>query len=214
VLKYDDEMTEVTVSLPLLLIFVGFAYVILFGGIALLRREDLSAQFAIEAVVITLIFSGLARFAGVAIHPVLFLFVVYLITMRVRLIVDVGTIFAKRRQLVLAERLFALAMGLWPDQPGRLTVCINQGVARLQSGDLDGATSIFQEILQSINHSRTGAKLEAAAHYNLGVAYLRQHKDAQATVEFNIVVDSWPETEYARHASVNLEKHRHINKPD
>ncbi len=201
-------------SLPVLILFIGFTYVVLMGGLSLLKREDLSMQFAIEAVAITLIFSGLAAFAGVATHPVLFLFVVYLITMRVRLLVDIGTIFAKRRQFTLAERFFDLAKSLWPDQSGRTTVRINQGVACLQHDDIDEAINIFTEILQALNHSRTGAKLEAAAHYNLGVAYLRQNKDAQATVEFNIVVDSWPATEYARRASASLERHRRKSNPD
>ncbi len=191
-----------------MLLFIGFAYVVLIGALSLLKREELSTQFAVEAVAITLVFSGLANFAKIAIHPVLFLFVVYLITMRVRWVVDIGTIFAKRRQFEPAKRFFDLAMRLFPDQPGKQAVRINEGVAFLQSGDLDRAVDAFTEILNSINHPRTGAKLEAAAHYNLGVAYLRQNKDAQATVEFNIVIDSWPATEYARRASANLERHR------
>jgi tetratricopeptide (TPR) repeat protein len=196
------------VSLPVMLLFIGFAYVVLIGALSLLKREELSTQFALEAVVLTLVFSGLAKFAMIAIHPVLFLFVVYLITMRVRLVVDIGTIFAKRRQFEMAERFFNLAMHLFPDRPGWQAVRINQGVALLQSGDLECAVAAFTEILESINHSQTGAKLEAAAHYNLGVAYFRQQKDAQATVEFNVVIDSWPATEYARRASANLERYR------
>ena len=201
-------------SLPVLILFIGFAYVVLFGGLSLLKREELSAQFAIEAVAITLIFSGLAAYVNLEIHPVLFLFVVYLITMRVRLLVDIGTIFARRKQFPLAEQFFNFAMRVWPDQPGKLIVRINQGVAYFQQGDLDKAIAVFKEIMQAIDHSRINAKLEAAAHYNLGVAYLRQNKDAQATVEFNIVVDSWPATEYARHASANLEQHRRKSIPD
>jgi Tfp pilus assembly protein PilF len=202
------------VSLPVMILFIGFAYVVLVGALSLLKREELSTQFAVESVVITLIFSGLASFAKVAIHPVLFLFVVYLITMRVRLVVDIGTIFAKRRQFEMAERFFNLTMHFWPDRPGKQAVLINQGVALLQSGDLAQAIASFTEIINSINNPRTGSKLEAAAHYNLGVAYLRQNKDAQATVEFNIVIDSWPATEYARRASANLEQHRSRNKSE
>jgi len=199
------------VSLPLLILFIGFAYVVMFGGLSLLKREALSAQFAIEAVVVTFIFSGLAAFAKLTIHPVMFLFVVYLITMRVRLLVDVGTIVAKRKQFSLAEKLFNFALRLRPDQPGRSIIFINQGVAYYQQGDFDKAINVFKDLLHSINHSKMSAKLEAAAHYNLGVAYLRQNKDAQATVEFNIVVDSWPATEYARRASANLMQHRRKN---
>jgi Tfp pilus assembly protein PilF len=205
---------EAALSLPVLLIFVGFAYIVLFGGLSLLKREALSTQFAIEAIAITLVFSGLAAFAGISIHPVLFLFIVYLITMRVRLLADLGTLLAKRDRFSAAERLFQLATRLRPDETGRLMVRANQGVASIQRGDLDGAIATFKDILQSVKHSSSGSKLEAAAHYNLGVAYLRQNKEAQATVEFNLVVDSWPATEYARHASASLERHRRRSNPE
>ncbi|MBN1535780.1 MAG: tetratricopeptide repeat protein [Anaerolineales bacterium] len=200
-------------SLPVLILFIGSAYIVLIGILSLLKREELSTQFAIEAIVITFIFCGLTAYTRLAIHPVLFLLIVYFITMRVPLLVDIGTIFAKRKQFPLAEKFFSFALQLWPDRSNTWIVRINQGVAYFQQGDFDKAIHVYQEILQSIDHCRVSAKLEAAAHYNLGVAYLRQNKDAQATVEFNIVVDSWPATEYARRASDNLEKHRRKNIP-
>jgi len=199
------------VSLPVMILFIGSAYVVLIGVLSLLKREELSTQFAIEAVAITFLFGGLTAYNILTIHPVLFLLIVYFVTMRVPLLVDLGTIFAKRKQFPLAEKVFNFALQLWPDRSSQWTVRINQGVAYFQQGDFDKAIQIYQEILQSLDHCRVSAKLEAAAHYNLGVAYLRQNKDAQATVEFNIVVDSWPATEYARRASANLEKHRRKN---
>lgn len=200
-------------SLPILILFVGFAYVVLIGGLSLLKREELSAQFAIEAICITLVFCGLTAFLRIAIHPVLFLFILYLITMRVRLLVDIGTMFAKRRYFTQAESVFKLANSLWPDRLGNLAVRINTGVAHLQQGNFDEAVSIFKEIIQSGSQFRLGSKLEAAAHYNLGVAYLRQNKNAQAIAELNIVVESWPATEYARRASASLERCHHRSDP-
>jgi hypothetical protein len=58
-----------------------------------------------------------------------FLLVVYLLTMRVRLIVDVGNLSAQRGSFSQADRLYALALRLWPDSAGRLVVQVNQGVS-------------------------------------------------------------------------------------
>ena len=80
----------------LLLIIIGFLYVLFFGGLSWLRREGLSLQFAIEAIVIILFSTGLANLLNVTINPVLFLFVLYLITARVRLLADIAVLFAKR----------------------------------------------------------------------------------------------------------------------
>jgi tetratricopeptide (TPR) repeat protein len=204
---------EGDVDLPLILLLEGLLYTFLFGGLSLLRRERLSNQFAIEAVALTAMISGLTALTHFPTNPILFLCVVYLVTMRVRLLVDVGNAFAQRGRLARADQLYALALSLWPDQTGRLIVQINQGVSRLQQGALDEAQAIFKDVLQKADQGYLGIKYEAAARYNLGVTYRRKKMDAQAVVEFNAVLDTWPASEYARRARAALEQGRHKNDP-
>lgn len=200
-------------SLTEIIVLEGLAYTVFFGGLARLRREGLSGQFALEATLITAAAAGLTAGLNFPVHPVLFLVILYLITMRARLLVDIGNLLAQRGQFAPAERLYNLAVRLWPDQNNRLIVRVNQGVVCLQRGALDQAIAIFQEILQRAGQGHLGARYEAATHYNLGLAYRRKHLDAQATMEFNAVLEAWPFSEYARHAAAALEQKRHKNVP-
>ena len=200
-------------NLPVLILLLGFLYVVFFGALAWLRREGLSGRFAVEAAVLTVIAGGLTALTNFPTHPVAFLFIVYLLTMRVRLVVDVGNLSAQRGSFSQADRLYALALRMWPDSAGRLVVQVNQGVSRLQQGALDEAIAIFKGVLQNAGQGFLGIKYEAATHYNLGVAYRRKGMEAQAKVEFNAVLDTWPVSQYARSARIALEQARHKDKP-
>jgi tetratricopeptide (TPR) repeat protein len=201
------------VSLPLLLLLEGLLYVVFFGALSLFRREGLSIPFAIEALVITAVATGLTAFTPLTVNPIVMLVIVYLVTMRVRLLVDLGTLFAQRGQFARSDRLFALAMRLWPDQTGRLMIQVNQGVACLQRKSLDEAITIFKSVLGQVGQGYLGVKYESAAHYNLGVAYRRKNMEAQAITEFNAVLDIWPASVYARRAELVLAQMRHKDKP-
>jgi tetratricopeptide (TPR) repeat protein len=194
------------------LLLEGLLFVVVMGALSLLRREGLSIQFAVEATVITLLASGLTTFTAYPVNPILLLTVVYVVTMRVRLLVDLGTLLAQRGQFARADRIYALALHLWPDQTGRLIVQVNQGVARLQQGALDEAVATLKAVLDKVGQGYLGIKYEAAAHYNLGVAYRRKKMDTQATAEFNAVLDTWPTSVYARRAGIALEQGRHKDK--
>jgi tetratricopeptide (TPR) repeat protein len=204
---------EAVVAFPSILLIVGLAYVVIFGGLALLRREGLSLRFAVESIVLTILVAALAL-AGVGVHPVIFLFILYLVTMRVRLLVELATIFAKRGRFETSERLFTLALRLWPDQTSRLIVMVNHGTSLLQQGRLDEALAMYKEILDQKSSGFLGRKYEAAAHYNLGVVYLRKNMEGQATVAFNSAIDTLPASEYARRAARALEQQRHKGNPE
>jgi len=191
-----------------MLLLVGCAYVVLVGGLSLLRREGLSLRLAVEAGLIIILAIGLVVVTGFQIHPVLFLLVLYLITMRVRILVDLGSIFAKNKRFSQAEGLFKLASRLQPDQSSRLIISVNQGTSLLQQGNLDEAIVMLKSVLEHSDKDYLGIKYEVAAHYNLGVAYLRKKLDAQATVEFNAVLEAWPASEFAHRAASALEQHR------
>ncbi len=200
-------------SLSVLFLIIGLTYIVLMGVLSLFRREGLSIRFAIEALVIIFLAIGLFVFANISVHPILFLLVLYLVTMRVRLLVDIATAFARRGRLPLAERIFAITMHLWPDRAGLFILQVNRATAFLQAGKLEEAIQMFNEVLSKSSQGSLGVKYESAAHYNLGVAYLRQNKEALAVKEFNIVLDTWPVSESARHAASALERHRNKSSP-
>jgi len=200
-------------SLPIILLLEGFSFIVLFGTVSLLKREGLSRRFAIEGGIFTIVVSSLTAVTGLQTHPVLFLVLIYLLTMRVRVLVDLGNVFARRGQFELADKLYDLAAKLWPDTTNRLILQVNQGTSLLQQQKLDEAIDIFNEVLEQAGHGYLGVKYEAATHYNLGVAYLRKNMDARASIAFNAVIDTWPASMYAHRAEVALEKHRRKNNP-
>jgi tetratricopeptide (TPR) repeat protein len=201
-------------ALHLMILLVGFAFIVLFGGLSLLRREGLSTRFAIEALIFTGLASGLVALLGIKLHPVLFLFILYLITMRVRILVEIGTLFARRGQLKQAERIYQFATQMWPDQTCSFVIQVNYGTLLLQTGRLDEAITMLKGVTEKSDSGFLGVKYESAAHYNLGVAYLRQNKQAQAVREFNSVLDTWPSSEFARQASAALKRHQRKSTSD
>ena len=200
-------------SLPTILLIEGFSFVVLFGVVSLLKREGLSRRFAIEGGILTIIVSGFTALTGIQTHPIFFLILIYLLTMRARILIDVGTLLATRSQFSSADKLFQLAAKLWPDPTNRLILQVNQGTSLLQQMKLDESIAMFNDVLEQSKHGFLGVKYEAATHYNLGVAYLRKNMDAKASIAFNAVIDTWPASMYARRAEIALEKHRRKNNP-
>jgi len=192
-------------SLHIMIGLIGLLYIVVFGVMALLRREGLSIRFAVESVCITAIAVIMVVLTPVQIHPVVFLLVLYIITLRVRLIVDLANSFARRGRYEQAERIYDLASHLWPDQTSDLIIKVNHAVLLLQKNQVNESISMFTEVLSQVNQAYLGVKYEAAAHFNLGVAYLRNHNSSMATVEFNAVLDTWPASVYAHRAQEALE---------
>jgi len=60
----------------------GTALRVIFWSLSLLRRERLSNQFAYEGLSLTGITFAAVRWGGVGVHPIYFLVLLYLITMR------------------------------------------------------------------------------------------------------------------------------------
>ncbi len=195
-------------SSPFMILLVGLLYIVLFGGLSLLRREGLSIRFAVESVLITLALAGLALLIPGSVDVILTLIILYLGTMRVRLLVDLGVFFAKRRNTKMAASLFRLAGNFWPDSAGKMIIAINHGVMEIALKNYDSAIQILREVLNAGEHEHFGIKHEVAAHYNLGVAYLRKEMPNQANNEFREVLDIWPASEFARRAEAALQKSR------
>jgi hypothetical protein len=193
---------------PMIILLIGLAYVVLFGGVALLRREGLSLRFAIESAVITVVVSGVTALTSAPVDPILFLILLYLITMRVRILVDLGVMLARQGKTALAGKLYAFASRLWPDTASGLILKVNQATLLLQEAKFDESIAMFTDILQEADRGFLGVKYEAGSHYNLGVAYLRKNETGRATVEFNAVIDTWPASLYAHRAQQALDRLR------
>jgi tetratricopeptide (TPR) repeat protein len=190
----------------LVFVFVGFLYVLLFSCLALIRREGISVRFILEASILTGLVAGLAAVTEVEANPILFLLVIYLFTMRVRLLVDFGNLMARRRHYRAASRIYRLGLRFWPDDANRVAVQINQGVLSLQTGQLDEAIEMLRGTLDFGNKVSLSLKQQSGCHYNLGVAYERKGMDVQADAQFKTVLDLWPGSEFASHAAAALER--------
>lgn len=188
----------------LLIALVGSLYILGFGALSIVRRQRLSDRFIFEGLAITA--AGLVlTLVSVPLHPVLFLAIIYLVTMRVRLLVDLGNLFTNRRQYVQALALFRLALRLKPDAVSRQIVLINRGVTQLRMQEPEAAYLTLKETLAD-EEIRQGAKYLAAGYYNLGLASRRTGREAEAIRHFNEAIDALPHSIYAHGARQALKK--------
>lgn len=193
-------------SAPFIILLVGFLFTFFFGGLTFIRREGLSIRFAIESIIITLLFSGLGFLFKLNIEPILFLLIIYVVTMRVRILVDLGNLMAKRKNFALADKIYQFSARLWPDKSNALIIDVNRGTSVLQYGNLDEAITIFKTVLARTEQGFLGIKYETATHYNLGVAYQRKNLPSLALQEFEAVIEIWPGSIYSRVAEAAIKK--------
>jgi tetratricopeptide (TPR) repeat protein len=188
----------------LIILLVGVLYILGFGVLSFVRRQGLSTRFLIEGIIITAVGVALTL-VSVPLHPVLFLLVIYLITMRVRLLVDLGNLFTNRQQYERALALFRMALRLWPDAISRQIVLINHGVTQLRMQEPEIAYLTLKEALAN-EEARQGAKYLAAGYYNMGLACRRTGHEAEAIRRFNQAIDTLPHSIYAHGARQALKK--------
>ncbi len=191
-----------------LLVLTATLFILIFGALAVLRREGLSVQFAVESVALSAILIGGSWLLGLRLSPVLLLVVLYLVTMRSRLITDLADLLVQRRKDDVAFRLYRLALAWWPDPPTRLIVLAERGAAEVYTGQLDAAIGTLTTALKQGNGARLGPRYEAACHYCLGVAYEKKGNETQAVQQYREVVDLLPGSRQARAASAALERRK------
>jgi tetratricopeptide (TPR) repeat protein len=190
----------------LIILLTGILFIVSFGALSFLRRQGLSIRFVIEGLVLTAAFTLLAV-ASLPINPFLFLFIIYLITMRVRLLVDLGNWFTSRRKHERALALFRLALRLGPDAVGRKIVLINRGVTQLYMQEPETAYFTLKAVLLD-EEVRPAAKYLAAGYYNLGLASRRTGREAEAIQHFNEAISVLPKSIYAYGAMQALKQDR------
>jgi tetratricopeptide (TPR) repeat protein len=198
----------VNVDPNLLLLLVACLFIVTFGGLSLFRREGLSAQFALEAVALTALLVGVPWLLGRQISPYLFVILLYLVTMRSRLLVDLANAFATRDRYDPAFRLYRLSLAWWPDAAARLIVLTNRGIAELRGGQVDTAIDTLEGVLAVNERSCLGRRYEAACRYNLGLAYEQKGEDGKAVAQFNEVIDVLPGSSFGQAAQARLQRRR------
>ena len=192
----------------LLILMIGIGYIVVFGGLSLIRREGLSTQFAIESLAFTALVAIVAWSTNTYVHPVLFLAVLYLFSMRGRLLVDLANLLSNRGRQRDAMNLLEIALRAFPDRATRLVILVNMGIVQLRRKNPQASQELFENVLKEAETGGLGIKFEAACHYNLGVALQELGKEAQAVHQFNESISVLPSSIYARAASIALEKRR------
>jgi len=190
----------------LLLLLVACLFALVFGGLGWVRREGLSIQFALEVAGLTALLVGGSWLVGIQLSPFVFLFVLYVITMRSRLVVDAANLLANRGRYEMAHRLYRLGLAWWPDATSRVIVQVNQGAAQLRSGQVDAAIAILQGVLNSDGQPQLGLKYEAACRYNLGYAYERAGEEVRAIAQYHEAIELLPGSLYAKAAQAALKR--------
>jgi tetratricopeptide (TPR) repeat protein len=187
-----DKMT------PSFLIFlVGLVYVVIFWGLSLLRRERLSNQFAYEGLSLTGITFAAVYWGGVAVNPIYFLLFLDLVTMRVRLLVELGNMLSKGGRPHQALALYRFALHLFPDRSSRLIALINMSAAYLAQAQPERTIEVLEDAKGQIAN-QLGPKYAAGCCYNLGMAYRRTGRHADALRQFLEISDIYPMSMYAK----------------
>jgi tetratricopeptide (TPR) repeat protein len=192
----------------LLILTIGLVYVVLFGGLSLLRREGLSTQFAFEVIGITAIFEAFSIATGIVINPIVFMIALYLITMRVRLLVDLAIFLSNRGRQRDALKMLDFCSRFLPDKSARLIVLVNMGIVQLRRENPQHAQELLSQALDEAKDGGMGLKYETASHYNLGIAYKKLENKPMAIREFNEAKVLFPTSIYSKAADRALEELR------
>jgi tetratricopeptide (TPR) repeat protein len=191
----------------LLIILEGLLFILLFGGLPVLRKEGFSVQLAVEVLIVTALSIAISLVTGIQLSPVLFLIFLYVVVMRSRVLIDLGNLLSSRGRHQQALSAYRLSMRLFPDLSVRLLALTSYGAVLVRMGALDEAVRILEGVLEKAGEGLQ-PKQESACHYNLAVAYLRLGQESRAVHEFNETIDTWPLSPYAQYARAALKKRR------
>jgi tetratricopeptide (TPR) repeat protein len=186
-----------------LLLVVGLTYAVVFQALALLRREGSSIQFVLEAMALTVLAAALAFLGLAQISPIVLVILLYLVTMRARLLVDLANLVARSHRFELAQRIFELGRQLRPDPLGQTVIAANQGAILVWMERFPEAIEMLEGALED---AASRPKFEAAIHYNLGVAYREQGEMPTAIKHLHEVIDDLPNSIYAQRAQALLRR--------
>jgi len=188
----------------LAILLVGVLFLASFTGLSVLRRQKPSIRFLAEGGVLTAAAVALC-FLVTPPNPILFLALLYLATMRVRLLVDLSNLLAGRRRFRAALRVLDFALRLGPDPASRQVALINRGVTQLRMGEPQAAYFTLQAVLLK-ETLQPAARYQAAGFYNLGVACERTGRPQEAERCFRKTIELLPGSLYALGADKALKR--------
>ncbi len=192
-----------------LILLIGVLYLLVFGLIGILRREGVTAQFALEVLGLTVFIAAGGYLTGSAANPILFVGFLYLVSMRARLLVDLANLLSNRGRQRDALNILQVALRLWPDRPARLIVLSTMGTVQLRRKNPGSAREMLQRVLQEdARYGGLGPVQRAACHYHLGLALRRLGEEAAAIKHFNQALDTLPASPHAQAARRALEQGR------
>lgn len=197
-----------TMDLYVMIMILGFSYALLFGFLGYLKREGLSIQFISEAVVITLLVTGIGYATGSELNPILFLIFVYLITMRARLLTDVANLLSNRGRQRDAIAILQVAMRLFPDLQTRLIIMTNMGIVQILRKNPESAVTILNSVLEESKDGGLGIRYRAACEYNLGIALRAVGEDSKSVKHFREAAEIYPGSAFGKAATKALEERR------
>ncbi len=177
-------------------------FILVFGGLSLLRREPAPVHFAVESLITGAVILGACWVAQAPPTPLLFFAVLYLLMMRARLLVDVANVLARRGRLGASLRLYGLALRVATDRATRGMVLANEGAALLLGGRVAEAIGALEQALSW----GLGRKVEAATRCNLGLAYLRQGEAGRGRAQLGQAQELLPGSIYAERARLALQQ--------
>jgi tetratricopeptide (TPR) repeat protein len=193
-------------SLPawLTTLLIGALFLGCFTGLAALRRQKPSIRFLVEGGILTAAAVALCVFVG-PMHPILFLVILYLVTMRVRLLVDLSNVLTGRRRFRAALAVAGFGLRLAPDPASRQVALISRGVTQLRMGDPQAAYFTLKGVLLD-EAIKPAARDQAAGFYNLGVACERTARPQEAERCFRKTIEAMPSSIYALGADRALKR--------
>jgi tetratricopeptide (TPR) repeat protein len=195
----------------LLIVLVGLLFMLGFYALSFLRRQGLATRFLIEGVGLTAIFALVSLYWPI--NFLLFLVILYLITMRVRLLIDIGTWLTSKQRYDSALKVFDFALRLGTDEVTNKIVLINRGVALLRKQEAEEAYTTLKQAMSAMEIKR-GARYQAAGYYNLGLACRRTDREPEAIRCFNLAIDALPSSVYGKAAGIALKKGKPVQESD
>ena len=193
---------------PWIVLLVGLLFVALFGVLSFIRKEPLSIRFAVECLGLTALAYIIYWATRWLISPIAFLLILYLVTMRAQILVDLGTVFARRGSFGLAKRLYEAAQRMGTADFSKVVARINIGSCLLKEKRLEEAIQVLRGVAVDAEKGLLAPKHEAACRYNLGLALMRSGKTAEAVHQLNLVEELLPASIYGVGAKAELKRYR------